>query len=89
VVGATGVSGTARRLRNVSENAPVRKSIVMIVVVCSECGERFAISHEPASQDAALAGRQAAWLREIFTWDHIQETKHRGSITLPSADEIK
>ena len=89
MVGATGLNGTARRMRNVSENAPVRKSIVMSVVVCSECGERFAISHEPASQDAALAGRQAAWLREIFTWDHIQETRHRGYITLPAADEIK
>lgn len=58
-------------------------------VACNSCGERFEISHKAASQDAALAQRQAAWLQEQFVWDHIQEHKHRGSISLPASDEMK
>jgi hypothetical protein len=61
----------------------------MSVVVCVECGERFAISHNPASQDEALAERQAAWLRDHFVWDHIQESRHHALITLPASAEMK
>lgn len=81
-------NGTARRLRHKAENAAAR-NVLMSVVVCAECGERFAISHDPALQDAALAERQAVWLRDHFVWDHIQETKHRALITLPASADIK
>lgn len=63
--------------------------MVLKVVECSECGESFAIGHDPACPDQALAERQAAWLQERFVWDHIQENKHRGSIVLPAWDELK
>lgn len=56
----------------------------MNVVECSSCGERFEISHHTASQDPVLAERQAAWLREQFVWDHIQENRHRGHIEIPN-----
>jgi hypothetical protein len=79
----------ARRMRRRSENSPVRSDVVMNVVACNNCGERFEISHKAASQDPALAEKQAVWLQDKFVWDHIQENKHRGSITLPASDEIK
>lgn len=60
----------------------------MEVVVCGQCGDRFAITHEVATADVDLATRQAVWLQDQFVWDHIQETKHRSSITLPAADEL-
>lgn len=81
--------GRARRLRRRSENSPARSDVLMNVIECSNCGERFEISHQPACQDARLAELQAAWLQEQFVWDHIQEVRHRGSIVLPEADEIK
>jgi len=61
----------------------------METVVCGECGARFAIGHHAAAQDAALARRQAVWLADKFVWDHIQETPHPGSITLPAPREMK
>ena len=76
-------------MRRRTENTPLRSDVVMNVVACSNCGERFEISHEAASQDPALAERQAAWLQDQFVWDHIQEHKHRGSINLPASDEMK
>jgi hypothetical protein len=81
-------NGTARRLRHKAESAAAR-NVVMSVVACSQCGQRFAISHDPASQDPALAERQAAWLQDHFVWDHIQESKHRALITLPGSSEMK
>jgi hypothetical protein len=85
-------NGTARRLRfkqdNTNESAAAR-NMVMSVVVCAECGERFAISHNLLSQDAALAERQAVWLQDIFVWDHIQETRHRATIVLPASCDMK
>ncbi|HEY6305672.1 MAG TPA: hypothetical protein VI488_04325 [Candidatus Angelobacter sp.] len=87
--GQTASSGTAKRLRHLSVNPPASRTLVMKVVVCGQCGERFAIGHEPASSDPALAERQAIWLEEHFVWDHIQENKHRGSIALPAARELK
>jgi hypothetical protein len=89
---APGPNCTARRLRfkkeSTTESAATR-NVVMSVVVCAECGERFAISHDSLSQDAALAERQAAWLRDHFVWDHIQETRHRALIILPASADMK
>jgi len=76
-------------MRRHSENSPLRSDVVMNVVACKSCGERFEISHRAASQNPQLAERQAAWLQDQFVWDHIQETRHRGSIELPEGDEIK
>lgn len=81
--------GTARRVRRRSENVPARSGVVMNVVECGNCGERFEISHDAASQDPQLAERQAAWLQDQFVWDHIQENRHRGLINLPQANEMK
>ncbi|MGE5322437.1 MAG: hypothetical protein ACM3SW_06225 [Actinomycetota bacterium] len=81
--------GTARRIRRRAENSPPRPGVVMNVVECSNCGERFEISHQAVFQDPVLAERQAAWLQDQFVWDHIQENKHRGLITLPASDEMK
>lgn len=61
----------------------------MNIVVCSQCGQRFSISHDLISPDADLAERQVAWLLDRFIWDHIQESKHRATITLPAAAEMK
>ena len=83
-----GASGTAKRLRQTAESTPA-KTVAMKLVVCTQCGERFSIGHDAASQDPELAERQARWLEDQFVWDHIQETKHRSSIALPSWDEIK
>jgi len=85
--------GIAKRLRNhtggVPNNAVMASSIVMAVVVCDECGARFAVTHRAAFQDAPLAERQAVWLQDHFVWDHIQETRHSGSIRLPASHEMK
>lgn len=87
--GQSSSSGTAKRVRQLSANTPPSRNLVMKVVACSQCGERFAIGHNPATSDVDLAERQAVWLEEIFVWDHIQENKHRGSIALPAANEMK
>ena len=79
---------TAKRLRRTGENVSAR-SVVMTVVECVQCGQRFAIGHHPASQNAGLAEKQATWLQDRFVWDHIQESKHQGSITLPAVAEMK
>lgn len=76
-------------MRRRSENAPARSDVVMNIVECHNCGERFEISHHQATQDSKLAERQAAWLQDQFVWDHIQEIRHRGSIELPEGDQIK
>lgn len=83
------VKGKARRMRRRSENAPARSDVVMNVVECNKCGERFEISHHLGAQDSQLAELQAAWLQDQFVWDHIQENRHRGSIALPEANEMK
>ena len=81
-------NGTARRLRNSTEKAFPR-TVVMNVVVCGQCGQRFSISHDLVSQNAELAERQGTWLLDRFVWDHIQENKHRATIALPGSAEIK
>jgi hypothetical protein len=68
--------GTARRLRKV---APEDTE----TVVCSQCGQRFAIENEGV-RDEQLAEKQAAWLLDQLVWDHIQERKHHGNVELPN-----
>jgi hypothetical protein len=70
-------------------STPPARNQVMKLVVCGQCGERFTIGHDPASANLELAERQATWLQDHFVWDHIQESKHRGSIALPAANELK
>jgi hypothetical protein len=78
----TPAHGTARRVRPKAESRT--DMVVMTIVVCEKCGAQFTISHRTASQDAKLASRQAIWLEDQFVWDHIQESKHNGSINLPN-----
>jgi hypothetical protein len=85
VAGAT--TGTAKRLRKNSQNK--LDTVTMATVTCDQCGEQFAIGHRSASQDPNLAGRQAHWLEEKFVWDHIQESRHHGSIRLPESHDLK
>lgn len=83
----------AKRMRQSSAapapGAPPARTQVVKVVACQQCGDRFAISHDLTALDPELAERQAAWLADQFVWDHIQENKHRSSVTLPAAEELK
>jgi len=81
--------GVAKRLRQSGSGGPPSRTQVMQMVVCSQCSDRFAITHETAGADPELAKLQAVWLQDQFVWDHIQETKHRSSVALPSAEEIE
>jgi len=54
-----------------------------MMVTCEQCGEHFTILHSTEADGVALASRQAKWLSETLTWDHIQENKHKASILLP------
>jgi transcription elongation factor Elf1 len=56
----------------------------METVVCSKCGQRYAIRIESLSQDAGLSQKQASFVADKLVWDHIQERKHQGTIELPS-----
>ena len=80
--------GIAKRLRQNGAGAPSSRYKLMEVAACSQCGDRFAITHEAAVADPELASRQATWLQDQFVWDHIQESKHRSSIALPAAEEL-
>jgi len=87
----SGRPATAKRLRQTSApsaDAPPLKTQVIKVVVCEQCGDKFAISHDLTTVNPELAERQATWLADQFVWDHIQENKHRSSITLPAQDEL-
>ena len=90
---SSGRAAVAKRVRQTSASPALTtspaKTQVIKVVVCQQCGERFAIAHDLTALDPQLAERQAAWLADQFVWDHIQENKHRGSITLPGAEELK
>ena len=55
----------------------------METVVCSKCGQRFAIDNNGV-HNSELAGKQVAWLEEQLVWDHIQERKHHGNVDLPN-----
>lgn len=88
-LGGDVAGGIAKRQRkNAPAGAPDDK-VVMCVVACDQCGERFAIQHSLSTQDAGLARRQAAWLADRFVWDHIQESHHAHSIELPAAAAMK
>lgn len=71
----------ARRLRRTGDMGLAGDSLE--TVVCSKCGQRFAIHSESELQQAGLAERQAAWVSEQLVWDHIQERKHHGTMKLP------
>jgi|SRR5690349_126980 len=81
------VNGCAKRITRSDEVAP--DMVTMQIVVCDECGVRFGIGHRFDAQDEVLATRQAGWLVQQFTWDHIRETKHHQSIPLPAACDIE
>jgi hypothetical protein len=68
-------SDVARRLRKVALGD-------LETIVCSQCGQRFAI-HSDGVRNAELAEKQVAWLLDLLVWDHIQERKHHGSVPLP------
>jgi hypothetical protein len=55
----------------------------METVLCSKCGQQFAIRHDPGAQNIELAKKQAAWVTDQLVWDHIQERKHHATIELP------
>jgi hypothetical protein len=74
--------GNAKRMRN--SHVALTNVATMTTVCCETCGFNYAIEHPAASQDQALANRQAVWLADRFVWDHIQENKHSGSIRLPA-----
>jgi hypothetical protein len=76
-------NGTAKRLRKVIPSSSSVTSLPQ-TVVCSKCGQRFAIESSLAVGDAALAEKQAAWVADQLVWDHIQERKHHGTMELPN-----
>lgn len=73
-------NGVAKRMRPPDQPS---KATLMETVVCSNCGQRFAIRHDPGFQDIELAKKQAAWVTDHLVWDHIQERKHHATIELP------
>lgn len=81
--------GVAKRQRKNAPPDPPHDKVLMCVVACEKCGERFAIHHSLFAQDAVLAARQATWLADKFVWDHIQENHHPHSIELPLAAAMK
>lgn len=80
-----GTFGTAKR---VGKKTSAPNVVIMKIVTCEDCGAQFAIGHDMSVRDADLAARQATWLSDQLVWDHIQEHKHRGSVTLPACDEM-
>lgn len=80
-------TGIAKRIRG--HGTEDLNLVVMTVVTCSDCGNRFEIDHRTEAQDVELAAKQAIWLLDQFVWDHIQEQKHHASIRLPGSGEIK
>lgn len=73
-------STSAKRIRR-SQGSLVAPWQMM--VTCDQCGEQFAFLHSLEAEGVALATRQAKSLAEILTWDHIQEQRHKASITIP------
>lgn len=56
----------------------------METVVCSKCGQRYAIRPESSLQNTELSRKQLSFLTDKLVWDHIQERKHQGTIELPN-----
>lgn len=73
-------NGLVTRIRS---SGAVPNDILMDTVVCDQCGQRFAIHHDPAHRDVDVAKKQASWVKEQLIWDHIQERKHHGKMELP------
>ncbi|HEY6252695.1 MAG TPA: hypothetical protein VI685_22285 [Candidatus Angelobacter sp.] len=74
------LNGLVTRIR-MSADRP--NNILMETVVCDQCGQRFAIHHDPARQNVDVARKQASWVKDKLVWDHIQERKHNGTLELP------
>jgi len=87
-INSSAPNGTARRLRQKTEN-PFPGTVIMTTVACYQCGVQFVIAHRSSCPDEALAARQAIWLADKLVWDHIQENNHPGSIPLPASHEMK
>lgn len=62
----------------------VSNANAMETVVCSKCGQRFAIRYDVTSLNVELAKKQVSFVTEQLVWDHIQERKHHGTIELPN-----
>jgi hypothetical protein len=73
--------GVATRVRETAGG--VAEAATGPTIVCADCGQRFAVNVDPALQTDELTKRQASWVVEQLTWDHIQERKHHGTIKLP------
>jgi len=73
--------GFARRLRSGAELRP--ETNAMETVICTKCGQRFAIHNGADFHDEELGKKQASWVADQLVWDHIQERKHHGRIELP------
>jgi nitrite reductase/ring-hydroxylating ferredoxin subunit len=74
--------GYARRLRSGTELQP--ETNAMETVVCSKCGQRFAIHNGAPLHDQELGEKQTSWVADQLVWDHIQQRKHHGRIELPA-----
>ena len=72
-------TATARRLRKL-DRVDLESELI---IVCPDCGDSFSIVGQVPCLDSALARSRGAWLLDQFVWDHIQENKHKASITLP------
>ena len=55
----------------------------MGAVRCENCGEEFAIGHDPAFTSLVAAERQAHWLERVLADDHDGERPHPDRIVLP------
>ena len=73
----------AKRLRNSAKEAS--DGSLRETVVCGQCGQRFTFESDPAAQSSGVAAKQAAWVADQLVWDHIQERKHAGTMTLPNS----
>jgi transcription elongation factor Elf1 len=69
-------------MRGAAEAVP--NEAPMETVVCSKCGQRYAIRIESSPQNTELSRKQISFLADQLVWDHIQERKHQGTIELPS-----
>lgn len=74
------LNGIVTRIRSGAERPD---DVLMETVVCSKCGQQFAIHHDPTRQNVHVARKQASWLEDKLVWDHIQERKHHSTIHLP------
>ena len=55
----------------------------MGILRCDGCGEKFFISHHPASVNKWVAEKQATWLEKVLAEEHDRDKKHPDRIELP------